>query len=36
LRTCQAWEKGEQPEAEPEDYENGDMMETEDDMSEGE
>ena len=29
LRTCQAWEKGEQPEAEPEDYENGDMMESE-------
>jgi hypothetical protein len=29
LRTCQAWEKGEQPESEGEDYENGDMMEEE-------
>ena len=36
LRTCRAWEKGEQPEAEEEGYENGDMMESEDDMSEGE
>jgi hypothetical protein len=27
LRTCQAWEKGDQPEAESEDYENGDMAE---------
>lgn len=27
LRTCQAWEKGEQPEPEVEDYENGDMEE---------
>jgi len=28
LRTCRAWEKGEQPEVESEDYENGDMMES--------
>lgn len=27
LRTCQAWEKGEQPEVESEDYENGDIAE---------